>query len=188
MQKPQSAPSLYGRSCTVCAHPAVGDIDAALVAHTPIARLVQQFGVSRDALYRHVRFHLRPALQQIITETPDTRPLALVERLADIANDARAARVSAYAAGNADLGARLGNAETRALDSLAGRFRITHDDVAADRAKVAKLARALDAALEQSPELIALVADALDADGLADMAAGLRDQTTNSEIEEGSRE
>lgn len=174
MPQPQSNANLYGRSCTICSHPDLIELDAALVIHTPIAQLVQQFGVSRDSLYRHVKFHLRPAIQQTITSTPDTRPLALVERLADIANDARAARVSAYAAGNAALGARLGDAETRALDSLADRFRITHDDVAADRAKVAKLARALDAAVEKSPELAALMADALDAEGLTELAAGMR--------------
>lgn len=174
MPQPQSNANLYGRSCTVCSHAELGEIDAALVIHTPIAQLVRQFGLGRDSLYRHVRFHLRPAIQQTITSTPDTRPLALVERLADIANDARAARVSAYAAGNAALGARLGDAETRALDSLADRFRITHDDVATDRAKVAKLARALDVALEQSPELGVLMADALDAEGLSELAADFR--------------
>lgn len=171
---PQSNPSLYGRSCSTCSHSELGEIDAALVAHVPIAQLVQQFGVSRDSLYRHLKFHLRPAIQQTLTSTPSTRPLALVERLAEIANDARAARVSAYAAGNPALGARLGDAETRALDSLADRFRITHDDVAADRTKVSQLARALDVALEESPELAALVADALDAEGLSEMASAMR--------------
>lgn len=180
----QSTPSLYGRSCSICAHDELGEIDAALVVHTPIAQLVRRFDVSRDALYRHVRYHLRPAIQQTITSTPDTRPLALVERLADIANDARAARVSAYASGNAALGARLGDAETRALDSLANRFKIDHDSLSADRTKVAQLARALDTAVEQSPELGAFMADALEAEGLTQLAADLRaDLPTNSRNE-----
>lgn len=171
---PQSNPTLYGRSCSACAHPELGELDAALVVHTPIAQLVQQFGLSRDSIYRHVKFHLRPAIQQTITSTPDTRPVALVERIARIANDARDAAAMAYASGNAALGARLGEAERRALDSLADRFHIDHDAVSADRTKVAQLSRALDAALEQSPELGALMADALDAEGLTELAEGIR--------------
>lgn len=171
---PQSNLTLYGRSCTVCSHRLIGDIDAGLVAHAPIAQLARHFEVSRDSLYRHLKWHLRPALQEVLSSTPETRPVALVERLAEIANDARAARATAYAAGNPQLGARLGEAERRALDSLADRFQINHDSVAADRAKVAQLARALDTALVASPELAAVVADALDAEGLTELAEGMR--------------
>ncbi|MFY0080030.1 hypothetical protein ABTQ07_20020, partial [Acinetobacter baumannii] len=91
-----------------------GEIDHALVASASVSQLSQQFGVSRDALYRHLKWHLRPTVQRAVVTVPDARPLALVERLADIANDARAARRNAYASGNAGLGARLGDAETRA--------------------------------------------------------------------------
>lgn len=174
MNKPQSLHTHYGRECSVCSHEALGDIDVALVASRPIAQLVQQFGVSRDSLYRHLRFHLRPAIQQSLTSTPSTRPLALVERLAEIANDARAARATAYASGNAALGARLGDAETRALEVLASRFRIDHDTLAVDRTKVSRLAKALDVALEASPALGHLMADALATEGLAEMADELR--------------
>ncbi|MFA4895531.1 hypothetical protein [Microbacterium sp.] len=174
MRAPQSNVTLYGRSCTVCSHTHVGDIDAGLVAHLPIAQLARQFDVSRDSLYRHLKWHLRPALQEVLTSTPETRPVALVERLAEIANDARAARATAYAAGNSQLGARLGEAERRALDSLADRFQINHDSVAADRTKVSQLARALDTALDASPELASLVADALDAEGLSELAEDMR--------------
>ncbi|MCM3615782.1 hypothetical protein M3672_15220 [Microbacterium enclense] len=180
LPKPQSLHTLYGRECTVCAHVDLGDIDAALVASVPIARLVQQFGVSRDSLYRHLRFHLRPAIQATLASTPSTRPLALVERLAEIADDARAARATAYATGNAALGARLGDAETRALEVLAARFRIDHDTLAADRTKVSRLAKALDVALEASPALGHLMADALAAEGLSEMADDLRNSLSES--------
>jgi len=180
LAKPQSMHTLYGRGCSVCRHVDLGDIDAALVASVPIARLVQQFALSRDSLYRHLRWHLRPAIQATLTSTPSTRPLALVERLAEIADDARAARATAYASGNPALGARLGDAETRALEALAGRFKITHDDVAADRTKVARMARALDAALRASPDLARGVADALAAEGLGDMADDVRNAIPDS--------
>ncbi len=182
-RQPLSEHTVYGRSCTICAHAELGDIDHALVANGSVSQLSQQFGVSRDALYRHLRWHLRPRVQQSLPSAPSVRPLSLVERLEDIANDARAARRTAYASGNAGLGARLGDAETRALDSLADRFQITHDSVAADRAREAQVARAVDRALKRSPELAAFVADELEAEGLHDMAVGLR-----PEIQETTRE
>lgn len=174
MSKAQSNATHYGRSCSVCAHGLVGEIDAALIASVPIAQLVQQFGISRDSAYRHLKYHLRPAISAPLTSTPSTRPLALVERLSEIANDARAARAAAYASGNAALGARLGDAETRALEVLASRFKIDHDTLAADRTKVSRLAKALDTALEASPALGHLMADALAAEGLGEMADDLR--------------
>lgn len=180
MNKPQSLHTHYGRECRVCSHDALGDIDAALLSSRPIAQLTQQFGLSRDSLYRHLRWHLRPAVQATLTATPSTRPLALVERLAEIADDARAARATAYASGNAALGARLGDAETRALEVLASRFRIDHDTLAVDRTKVSRLAKALDVALEASPALGLLMADALAAEGLGEMAVDLRSSIPNS--------
>jgi len=180
MTTPQSTATHYGRSCLACSHEALGDIDAALVVSVPIAQLSRQYGLSRDSLYRHLRFHLRPATQATLTSTPSTRPLALVERLAEIANDARAARATAYASGNAALGARLGDAETRALEVLASRFRIDHDTLAADRTKVARLARALDVALEADPALGHLMAGALAAEGLGEMADDLRNSLSES--------
>lgn len=174
IRQPLSEHTAYGKSCTVCAHAELGEIDHALVASASVSQLSQQFGVSRDALYRHLKWHLRPTVQRAVVTVPDARPLALVERLADIANDARAARRNAYASGNAGLGARLGDAETRALDSLADRFRIDHGSVAADRAREAQVARAVDRALKHSPELAALVANELEAEGLHDLAANLR--------------
>lgn len=179
---PQSEHTSYGRSCTVCAHADLGDIDAALVANASVTALSQQFSLSRDSLYRHVKWHLRPAIRRAIPSVPSVRPVALVERLARIANDARDAAAAAYASGNGHLGARLGDAERRALVDLAERFQIDHDSVSRDRAKVAQLARALDAALAESPALAELMADALAAEGLSDLAAGLR--PNNSETKE----
>jgi transposase-like protein len=173
-RQPLSEHTVYGRSCTICAHAELGDIDHALVANGSVSQLAQQHGVSRDALYRHLKWHLRPAVQQALPSVPSVRPLSLVERYAEIADAAQTARRSAYASGNAALGARLGDAETRALDSLADRFKIDHASVAADRAREAQVARAVDRALKLSPELAALVAAELEAEGLRDMAAELR--------------
>lgn len=44
--------------CQVCVHSDIKAIDKALVDGVPIRHLVQQYGVSRDALYRHKNLHL----------------------------------------------------------------------------------------------------------------------------------
>ncbi|KTS91726.1 hypothetical protein NS183_02915 [Microbacterium testaceum] len=182
--QPQSEHTIYGRSCSVCSHADLGEVDAGLVAHTPIAQLARQFGLSRDSLYRHVKFHLRPVIAKTMTETPATRPMALVERLADIANDARAARATAYASGNAQLGARLGDAETRALDSMAARFGIDRDSLAADYSLAVKLTRAVDRAMQTSPQLRALVVEHLNAEGATELADIIRQQFPETTIPE----
>lgn len=180
MPAPQSQHTLYGRSCSVCSHADLGEVDAGLVAHRPIAQLSRQFGLSRDSLYRHLKFHLRPVIAETMTTTPATRPMALVERLADIANDARAARATAYASGNAQLGARLGDAETRALDSMAARFGIDRDSLAADYSLAVKLTRAVDAAMHSSPQLRALLVEHLDAEGATELANIIRSENLDT--------
>ncbi|MGX1701705.1 hypothetical protein [Microbacterium sp. NPDC055357] len=171
---PLSNASPYGASCRVCAHSELGTIDALLAQSAPITRLVQQFGVSRDSLYRHLRWHLRPALAESITRSPEMRPAALVERMADIANDARDARRVAYAAGNAWLGARLGEAEMRALVALAERFGVDHDRTADELRDAASIARALVVLARDDAHVAEAVAAAFDRDDRPDIAALVR--------------
>lgn len=168
---------VYGRHCVVCRHANLASIDQALVDQHPITHVAQQFGLSRDSVRRHLTWHLRPAMQRAVTSTPDTRPLALVERVARIANNARDASQAAYAAGNAHLGARLGDAELRALSALAERFGITHDRVAEDHADALRDVNAVARAMRSSRVVAEALADALDAEGFADYAADLRRQT-----------
>lgn len=165
---------VYGRHCVVCRHPDLASIDQALVDQHPITRVAEQFELSRDSVRRHLTWHLRPAIQRAASSTPDTRPLALVERVARIANNARDASHAAYATGNAHLGARLGDAELRALSTLADRFGITHDSVAEDHAEAAKDIRAMTRAMRSSRAVAEAMADALEAEGLTDNAAEIR--------------
>lgn len=53
-----------GRPCTVCAHPQVDDINAAIVtrARGGFRTLSRQFGVTRDSLRRHAHNHLRDTI------------------------------------------------------------------------------------------------------------------------------
>lgn len=54
-----------GRKCTVCTHPEVEAINAALVADDESYRMIaQRFGISQSAVGRHARNHLPAALIQ----------------------------------------------------------------------------------------------------------------------------
>jgi hypothetical protein len=124
---------------------------------------VRQFDVSRDSLYRHLTNHLRPALQQAAQELPEFDAVSLAIRLADIANDARQARVMAYAAGNAHLGARLGSEEIKALSVLADRFHYDHDSGIDRVRELQAMADAAVALIRRAPRVGVLLAKEIEA-------------------------
>ncbi|WP_344781804.1 hypothetical protein [Microbacterium kribbense] len=128
---------------------------------------------------------MTPGVVDAMQSSPQLRALALVDRMASIADDARTGRIGAYAAGNAWLGARLGDSELRALEAMADRFKIDHDALADDHRRAletarqaAGLARAVDRAVEQHPELAEILAAAADAEGIPEIAAMLRNEPT----------
>lgn len=176
MSTPLSTRNVYGRACLVCSHAQADSLDALIAGGASVAELSRRFGVSRDSIYRHTQWHLRPALAEAVKRSPDIRPAALVERIAAIANDARAARLSAYAAGNAWLGARLGEAEMRALVALADRLGIEHDDAASDARDAASIARVLGDVARAVPGVADVLAEAFDRDDRRDLADEIRAQ------------
>jgi hypothetical protein len=46
------------RSCTICSHPRVSEIDAALMGNVAYRRVAKQFEASAPSVYRHNREHL----------------------------------------------------------------------------------------------------------------------------------
>jgi hypothetical protein len=170
----ESVSNPYGRSCSVCGGGDRQAIDTALSLGTSVTLLSRQFGVGRDSVYRHLRFHLRPAMKAAMKEAPASRPSALVVRIADVADSARDARVQAYSTGDAALGARLGDAEVRALQVLIERFKIDHDDTTAELRDASALADALTELMPRAPKLAEVLADLLDRRERPDLAERVR--------------
>jgi hypothetical protein len=139
-------------------------------------------------LYRHTRFHLRPALRAALREAPGFRPAALVVRIADVADSARDARVQAYSAGNAALGARLGDAEVRALETLIDRFKIDHDNAADELRDANALADALTELMPRAPKLAEVLAQLLDRRERPDLAERVRQLATKPRTDSGDDE
>ena len=121
-----------------------------------------------------LRFHLRPAMKAAMEQAPGFRASALVARIADVADAARGARVTAYSSGNAALGARLGDAEVRALSVLVERFRIGHDDTTDELRDASALADALTELMPRAPKLAEVLAQLLDRRERPDLAERVR--------------
>ena len=170
----ESVSNPYGRSCSICGGGDRQAIDTALAQGSSVSLLSQQFGVGRDSVYRHLKFHLRPALRAAMKQAPEFRPSALVARIADVADSARDARVQAYAAGNSNLGARLGDAEVRALQVLVERFKLGHDDTTDELRDANALADALTELMPRAPKLAEVLAQLLDRRERPDLAERVR--------------
>src|SRR5258706_6002792 len=76
------------RTCTVCSHRKLAEIDAALLGNESFRNIANQCGVSRSAVYRH---------QQHIPEKPDQvnalalapRPDTLMGKIIQLGDEAR---------------------------------------------------------------------------------------------------
>jgi hypothetical protein len=61
-----------GRPCSICTSPSRKAIDKAILAGTPVAQIAHRFrGLSRDAVYRHGKRHIRPAQMRMAVERAD---------------------------------------------------------------------------------------------------------------------
>src|SRR5262249_29124713 len=64
----------FGPKCTICHHERRHLIEVALTYKTPMRVIARRFNVSPDALYRHSRAHLSPALRaSILTATAPSK-------------------------------------------------------------------------------------------------------------------
>jgi len=68
------------QTCTVCRHPEVKAIDAALLVKTPSRTIARQFGISRDAVVRHQKCN-SAALARTAEVKADRRGESLAEEI-----------------------------------------------------------------------------------------------------------
>jgi hypothetical protein len=80
-----------GRHCTVCDHPARGEIDRRLAESKSLRNVSQDFGgVSEAALLRHKRNHMRPKLMRALARRADRDADSLVAAVLDSIEQTRA--------------------------------------------------------------------------------------------------
>lgn len=131
-----------GPKCTICTHPQLESIQAALMAGTGVVEISGSYGVSTSALSRHTQQHLQPALREQARDTT-AAPADLLQRLVEVADDARAARLRARDSGTPSAQARATDVEIKVLQSLLGHYGIDSGATVVAMAEAEKLAHAV---------------------------------------------
>ena len=94
------------RTCTICAHPDLGSIDAALVAGKPYRTIAKRFGASPPSVYRHQQDHLPAALAKAKEAGEVAHGDSLLDQLQGL--QAKALGILARAESAGDLRSALG--------------------------------------------------------------------------------
>jgi hypothetical protein len=69
------------RTCTICSHAAREEIDSSLVRRTPYRDIARRFGVSTDALSRHLNDHLADYVQQALSKYGLQKGVKVLDKL-----------------------------------------------------------------------------------------------------------
>ena len=69
------------RTCTICAHPHVAEIDRALLSGEPLRNIAKRFAISVSALHRHRHAHLPALLVETKQAEDAARAIDIVEQL-----------------------------------------------------------------------------------------------------------
>ena len=88
------------RTCTICAHPDLGSINAALVSGESYRSVAKQFEAGASAVYRHQQEHLPAALVKAQDAGEVARGDYLLDQVRDLQGKALAILVQAEAAGD----------------------------------------------------------------------------------------
>lgn len=75
----EQAAELPTSDCTICTHPQAAEIDAGLLAGTPIRAVAGTYGLSRSAVGRHRVNHLSAVAITDPPATEDVRPLQIID-------------------------------------------------------------------------------------------------------------
>ena len=158
------------RDCSVCQHPDRVALDAGLVEGRSYRDVARQFGVSKDAVARHHRAHVSPALVRVVERQEVKRaergPAAALERLEDLYRRAVRVLERAEAAGQTAqvLGAvREARGLVEVIAKITGELReqpaVAVNVLAAP--EIVQLTTVLMRALAPFPEARVVAADAL---------------------------
>ena len=88
-----------GRSCTVCAHELVDEVNTAVLSGTPYRNIAEQHGLAATSVHRHAKRHLGPVLARSDRFAERSDPERLLDRITDLEGEARRLMVKAEEAG-----------------------------------------------------------------------------------------
>ena len=172
---------MTGRQCRVCASGAEvrREVDGMIINGSSFRAIAHRYefdlgpgaGISRDSVRRHFLSHASTDVRNSLAESAEVSAASLVGQIHDIAEDARDLRVELQAAGKTRESLRAADSELRALTTLVVRLGITDADLIAAVKETEDLAFALVGLVQEHPELVVLLVEALrdrGADALAD--------------------
>lgn len=166
-----------GRPCSTCSLPQDkrDEIEQDLLfRNQPVSNVSNARGISPQSLRRHLRHHLRPQLRQALARS-EMNLTGLVERVVDIADGARDARLDAEDAGDGRGAARAAEAELRALLVLLSRLGVTDTAVGEALRQSEQFAAAVGQASRRDARVGQAVVARLSANGAHELAQGLSD-------------
>ena len=73
-----------GVRCSICAHPARVEMDAALIAGATTPRVARDFGVGRSSVARHATAHLAAAITQAAQRREDASAVAILAKATEL--------------------------------------------------------------------------------------------------------
>lgn len=168
---------MTGRPCNVCRSSDRAAIESALLTGERISRVSSQFKISPDALRRHVVNHAATEFLEALEDSESVNPLTVARWVVEIAEDARSARQQLVAAGDHRNAIKARDGELRALAVLSGRLGIDSERIARDIAQADQLQRAIVTLTRQDPAFGIALADTFAAQGSAELARVMRDET-----------
>ncbi|MBC9935504.1 MULTISPECIES: hypothetical protein [unclassified Leucobacter] len=159
-----------GRPCNVCRSFKRVEIEDAIYSNTPISQISQRFAVSSHSLYRHIKNHAAPAMQDSFKASIRMNPVSISERMLDIADSARKIRRDTT---NEAAALRAGLAELQVLQTLASRMGVTHESLLDSFKDASVLATVVGELARQRPVFGELMVEALANRGADEMASAI---------------
>lgn len=162
-----------GRPCLVCNHGERDGIERDLLLGGTFRGVARHWGLSSDAVRRHVHGHLQGALQEDILTATGSAGLDLAARVLEIAESARDVRLDSEADARTAIAA--GRAELDALSVLSDRLGIRKADISDSVQDASDLVQAVATVARDNPEVLDLLALGLEARGRTGWAWSYRE-------------
>lgn len=170
-------PRRPGMPCIVCGHADRHAIESDLAGPSSIRGIARRWDLHPEAVRRHLRAHLSPAIRQALYDSGRLSVLSIAERLAGLAETAEDLRLDAEERGDHEFALRAGHEATSTLVALANRLGIQTGQ-AVDLIEEARgIAGAFGRVLRDHPEFAPVLADALHEEGLVSFAYSIRNRT-----------
>ena len=170
--------------CSICNHPESEAISGEILAGVELRAIAARWdgSISTSALSRHAQRHLAPALRDAAQGTP-AAPVDLLQRMVDLADDARAARIRARDTGTPSAQTRSADLEVKVLQALLGQYGIDSGATVAAMADAEKLVKSVARYATEHPAAAPDLIGVIRSQDLTDFADQLEAVVSRKSIE-----